>query len=240
MPDRIVRERELDAIVAYAAAVEPDSGSFRILDVGCGNGLTLSTLRERFPEAELAGIDYSAEMVELARSRGIPGCRIEAGDVRALGEDNASADLAVSERCVINLLDDQDQARALRELRRVLRPGGFCLFIEGFQEGIDNLNAARAEFGLEPIPVPHHNLFFEEARFRATIDGLFELREPSELGDDDLPPRNFLSSHYFMSRVVHAALARNDVRNSRFVEFFSFLPPVGNYASVQLCALQRI
>lgn len=237
-PDEVVREREIDAIIRYVALVDAAMARpLDLLEVGCGNGYTLGQLRERFPTSTLQGVDYSPEMIAISRSRGVERARFDVGDVRALSCEPNAFDIVLSERCVINLLDREHQLSALREIHRVVRPGGVCILIEGFEEGLDALNRARAEFDLSPIPMPFHNLFFDEAWFKATIEDLFV--EPA-YADDTLPKANFLSSHYFMSRVVHAALSRKDVRNSEFVRFFSFLPPVGNYASVQLRVLEKL
>jgi SAM-dependent methyltransferase len=241
MPDAIVREREVDAICRYLERFReaaPPIG--RLLEVGCGNGFLLSVLRERYPDLELVGIDYSEEMVALAQSRRLDRCDVARGDVRELEFESGAFDVVVSERCVINLLVREDQSAALAEVHRVLRRGGLCVLQEGFSEGLDNLNRARAEFDLDPIPMPFHNLFLHREWFDAVITGLFAVRGPRDFGDETLPDFNFLSSHYFMSRVVHAALTRKDVRNSEFVRFFSFLPPIGNYASVQLLVLERL
>ena len=39
----------------------------RILDVGCGSGMSTLALRNRFPEAEIVGVDLSADMLENAK-----------------------------------------------------------------------------------------------------------------------------------------------------------------------------
>lgn len=239
MPDDVVRARELDAVLRYVDWYAAEHPVARVLEIGCGNGILLQALRERFPTPTLVGLDYTPEMVDLARGRAIPRSAVDHGDVRAMTYDDETFDVVVSERCIINLMDRDDQARALREVHRVLRPGGLAVLIEGFRDGLDNLNAARREMALEDIPMPHHNLFFEKDWFLGTVGRLFHFIRPADTGDAAMPDFNFLSSHYFMSRVVHAALSRSDQRNSHFVRFFSFVPPVGNYASVQLYVVRK-
>ena len=238
MPDEIVREREIDAIVSYVEAASQIGNVSRLLEVGCGNGHMLATLRERFPSIELVGSDFSPDMIELANRRGIPNATLKTDDVRSLQESDGAYDVVVSERCIINLLDRDDQRDAIREVHRVLRPGGICILIEGFTEGIESLNRARAEFGLPPIPVPFHNLFFDQPWLESVTDGLFTRRNRGlrrrHTSEGKLPLEPLL-----ISRVLHAAISRNEIRNSEFVRFFSFLPPSGNYASVQLRVLQR-
>jgi trans-aconitate 2-methyltransferase len=51
----------------------------RVVDLGCGAGNVTAILRERFPSAEVVGIDGSASMLEKARAS-VPGCRFELGD----------------------------------------------------------------------------------------------------------------------------------------------------------------
>ena len=46
----------------------PDDGSVkRVLDIGCGPGNSTAVLRERYPHAEILGVDSSQDMVEAAR-----------------------------------------------------------------------------------------------------------------------------------------------------------------------------
>jgi len=52
----------------------------RIADLGCGPGNSTELLVERFPEADLIGIDNSAAMLASARER-LPGCRFELADI---------------------------------------------------------------------------------------------------------------------------------------------------------------
>ncbi len=61
----------------------------RAADIGCGPGNSTEVLRERYPEAQIVGLDSSPDMIEAARKR-LPGIAFEAGDIagwRDLGFD---------------------------------------------------------------------------------------------------------------------------------------------------------
>lgn len=110
------------------AAVEYVAAEVRarpILDIGVGAGRTTPLLRAI--SQDYVGIDYTAEMVEACRARH-PGVRVEHMDARDLGrlEDNHFA-LAMFSFNGIDAVDIVDRPRVLREVHRVLQPGG--LFI---------------------------------------------------------------------------------------------------------------
>ncbi len=91
----------------------------RILDAGCGSGRNMVELARLGP---VTGVELSKTSVLLARAR-------EAGDViegsvLAMPFDSDSFDLAVSLDVIEHLEEDLD---ALRELRRVVAPGGSLL-----------------------------------------------------------------------------------------------------------------
>ncbi|WP_114952850.1 class I SAM-dependent methyltransferase [Sphingosinicella terrae] len=241
MRDQITRGREVDAILSTLAYLEQNgSRKLRLLDIGCGNGYLLEQIRQRHADMELMGLEYTPELVEIARQRGVEGCEIVQGDVRDMPFENASFDIIVTERCIINVMDQQDQAKSIAEVARILRQGGHYICIEAFTDGLENLNAARGELGLEPNDMPYHNLWFDKGWFLDVIKAHFDVASlPSET-DPAYVPFNFLSSHYFMSRVVYPAVTRADiVYNSHFVSFFSFLEPRGNYCAIQFWLLQR-
>lgn len=92
----------------------------RILDIGCGPGNTLRRL-DRWGHA--FGMDFSMDALNFARSRGVR--RIFRGDSMALPVASESIDCVV---VLDNLEHVEDDDCALREIRRVLRPGGVFLF----------------------------------------------------------------------------------------------------------------
>jgi len=210
------------------------------LEIGCGNGYLLEKLRTRFPDVGLTGVDYSPDMVALAAQRSIENCRVHRADIGALEFEDASIDFVASERCIINLLERDAQYKAINELHRVLKPGGLMILVESFTDGLENLNRARNELGLPGNVVPHHNLWFDKTDFLATAGKVFDLVSNEELTREGLSTSNFLSSHYFMSRVVYPSVSKGEVLyNSEFVKFFKFLPPIGNFSPIQLFVLRK-
>src|SRR5205807_7795675 len=127
------------------------------------------------------------------------------------------------------------------ELARVLRAGGTMMLIEGFKEGLANLNLARAEFALGEIPEPTVNNWFTEERWLKAIKGKYV--EFSATESAQLAPQNFLSSHYFMTRFVHDAIRPENgkIRNTEFAKFFAqALPPIGDYSPLRIKYLRRV
>ncbi len=91
-----------------------------LLDVGCGTGRLLRSAARRWPDAHLIGVDPAPGMVAIARGL-MPQAAFESGTAEALALPDASIDVALS---TMSFHHWQDQAAGVRELARVLRPGG--------------------------------------------------------------------------------------------------------------------
>jgi ubiquinone/menaquinone biosynthesis C-methylase UbiE len=116
--------------VRRSLAAQPNE---QILDLGSGPGILACELaREVAPEGRIIAVDISADMNALATDRirdaGLSD-RIEVleGDALALPLPDASFDAAVSTQ-VIEYVEDVDAA--LREVGRILRPGGRLVLLD--------------------------------------------------------------------------------------------------------------
>jgi ubiquinone/menaquinone biosynthesis C-methylase UbiE len=118
----------LDAVGVHLESLGPfDCG----LDVCCGTGAAMALLRPRCRQ-RVAGIDFSQDMLEVARQRtadatGTASLEFVRGDVLAM-PFNAEFDLAVSFGAFGHILE-KDEPRFVGEIARVLKPGGRFVFI---------------------------------------------------------------------------------------------------------------
>jgi SAM-dependent methyltransferase len=104
-------------------------GRLRLVDIGTGTGTLAIEALARWSDASAIGVDQSQVMLDIAtdeaRQRGGPALvdrlELRVGDAERLPIDDATADLAVSS-FVIQLATSR--AGAVREIFRVLRPGG--------------------------------------------------------------------------------------------------------------------
>ncbi len=99
----------------------PDGGE--VLDIGCGTGVLTFAIAERKAGLHVMGLDRSKAYVTFAQSSNRFGDRVrfQVGDAQQLPFPNASFAAALS-LLVFNFVPDP--GKALREARRVVRPGG--------------------------------------------------------------------------------------------------------------------
>jgi ubiquinone/menaquinone biosynthesis C-methylase UbiE len=90
----------------------------RVLDLGTGTGAVARLLAERFPDAEIVGVDIAARMIEEARRKtDSPNVRFDVADAQRLPFQDAEFDLVT----LANMIPFFD------ELARVVAPGGHVL-----------------------------------------------------------------------------------------------------------------
>lgn len=243
--ERVVREKELDLITSFIRVVsnQRQGEDVHVLDAGCGNGYTLSELTNTFQDVQFSGLEMTPELLQIAEKRKLERCQLDIGDIRHAPYDDSSFDIIFTERCLINILDKKEQLDAMHEIARMLKPTGYYLMIECFNDGLENNNRARQEMGLDAISQAYHNLYFDKDVLLTDIRDTLVPVDPADVDPNvgmTLFPGNFLSSHYFVARVLHPLLTKGEwIRNTEFVSFFSFMPPVGNYAPVQSLIFKR-
>lgn len=122
------RRRAYRALLAAAHVQRGD----RVLDVGCGPGYFARMAAEAVgAEGSVVGIDAAPEMTVHANRKAsrLANCRFEPGTAEALAFDDGTFDVVVSS-LTMHHLPDEDRLPAVREMRRVLRPGGTLLLAE--------------------------------------------------------------------------------------------------------------
>jgi ubiquinone/menaquinone biosynthesis C-methylase UbiE len=93
-----------------------------LLDVGCGPGTITADLAGRITGGSVVGVDLPADVIAAAQTQfGSANLRFEVGDVYALSFADESFDLVYAHQVLQHL---GDPVAALREMLRVLRPGG--------------------------------------------------------------------------------------------------------------------
>jgi ubiquinone/menaquinone biosynthesis C-methylase UbiE len=99
------------------------------LDLGCGQGNTTRFLASVLDLAVCIGLEYDTALVDYAttRSDNPPGVRFQQGDATQLAFADASFDIVF---CRYLLIHMTDPVRVVREMMRVVRPGGYAVAFE--------------------------------------------------------------------------------------------------------------
>lgn len=113
-----------DLVLGWARDAGLDPGA--VLDIGCGTGKLLAAVADRWPGAVLHGVDPAEAMLAIAGQR-LPTARLGVGRAEDLPLPDGSVDLVFSTTSFGHWTDAE---AGLREVRRVLRPGGCVLIAE--------------------------------------------------------------------------------------------------------------
>jgi demethylmenaquinone methyltransferase/2-methoxy-6-polyprenyl-1,4-benzoquinol methylase len=120
----------------------PQEGGGIVLDLACGTGDIAIACKKRFPAVAVIGIDNSKEM--LASAKKMTGARIF-----LLQQDMCSLGIRSSSVAIVTggyaLRNAPDLAAALREIARVVKPGGLAAFLE-FSKSTGKISAVVHKF----------------------------------------------------------------------------------------------
>jgi 23S rRNA (guanine745-N1)-methyltransferase len=143
--DRVHRAGVFDPLVSALAALPFPAPLQSILELGCGEGFFLGHVAKAYRLKTSYGLDLSVDAVKLA-ARTLPQALILRADLlQALPFADASLDLVQSIFA----------PRPLAEIKRVLRPGGFALFVHPQADHWQELRAflPLARIGEDKLPV---------------------------------------------------------------------------------------
>ncbi|XP_066269497.1 S-adenosylmethionine-dependent methyltransferase Rv2258c-like [Branchiostoma lanceolatum] len=143
-----IRENEHKSLVSKFLPTIPglaealESG-IRVIDAGCGRGIATLTLAQHFPKSTFVGTDFSEEVIQWANEennkRGLANVTFQVHDLAKMPDDwSDSFDYVL----VWDVIHDQaDPEMALREIFRMVKPGGrFSMVdIKGHSDLADNM-----------------------------------------------------------------------------------------------------
>jgi ubiquinone/menaquinone biosynthesis C-methylase UbiE len=123
--------------VAQGCPKPADGEVHRVLDMGCGSGLSTTAYKERFPDAEVWGIDVGGPMVRYAHHEAVKK-NIDVHFAQRLAEDTKFPDNhfdIVSNFVMFHEVDAPAAKKIVSEIFRILRPGGVFNHADSQTEG---------------------------------------------------------------------------------------------------------
>ena len=176
MNDVYVRNEETKFILS---TIKRSKKKLKILDIGCGNGYTLSQI-SNLKRHHLFGMENNFSLYKISYNRLKKKAEISHGDIRVLKKNYLKKfDLIILQRVLINILVKSHQKKSLLNVINYLKKNGKLILIECFESGLKKLNNLRLRHGLKTINPKFHNRYLDEKMFK--IKGLKKLQENNQI-----------------------------------------------------------
>lgn len=183
---------------AVSAALAGRLTSARLLDIGTGTGRLLERLGQGRPGLALFGLDRSSGMLSVAH-RARTQLKLVRGTAEALPFPNESVDVVTT---TLSFHHWSDQAKALSEVRRVLRPGGAFALADVSIDDLPRWGPVRAlarDFFAHGLPLEDRHRLLQDAGLRVVeerrafhrrwVPLTVAERDPDQAELGDAPPR---------------------------------------------------
>lgn len=126
----LFRDHTHEIVQALFPTGVPEAGG-RLLEVGCGPGFYACRLSAEYPSLHTTGIDLSEALIRRAETRAaarqLTNCSFQQADAHSLPYPSGSVDHLVVSRLFLIVPDKEG---VMREIFRVLKPGGRCFIAE--------------------------------------------------------------------------------------------------------------
>ena len=232
MNDIYVRNEETKFILNH---IKGSKKKLKILDIGCGNGYTLSQI-VKLKKHSLFGMENNISLYNISYSRLKKDVEISHGDIRTQKKNFFKKfDLIILQRVLINILNKSHQKKSLSNVLKYLKKNGKLIVIECFDSGLKRLNHLRLKHGLNSIKPKFHNKYLDEKLFK--INSLKKIDENN----------SNLSKHFFNSRFLDEIYLKSKKKkkfafNSKFTKDLDqiILGLNDNYSHLQILLFKKI
>ncbi|MCJ8344562.1 class I SAM-dependent methyltransferase [bacterium] len=233
--DTYLRKLEIEAISSHLTE------NSKIIDVGCGNGFSTMEFAKHYPTSQFLGVDYASQMIKFAQEsqnkQDFPNLQFKEMDIlNANPSLFQSFDIAITERCIINLPKHELQVQAFQNLCQLVKPGGKILLSEETIQSYNNINNLRLEANLDPMSIQWHNLYIDFPKFIKDTQSIAKLEFEV----------NFSSSYYLATRYFKALLCKQLGLNpaedlqSDYHKYSSNLPILGDFGLLKLFVFTKL
>lgn len=123
--DWVSKENILQGLMLVGNFNEDD----KVLDVGCGTGKVACTVAPFVKEVH--GFDISKEMMSKIDLSKYPNLRLKEGSISSIDFSDESFDKVTARLILHHILDDRELDKSIKEIHRVLKPGGRIIISEG-------------------------------------------------------------------------------------------------------------
>jgi ubiquinone/menaquinone biosynthesis C-methylase UbiE len=169
----VMQEENFKRALIRQAHIQPGQ---QVLDLGCGTATLTVMVKQAHPDAVVTGLDGDPEVLRIGRSKaqkaGVT-LTLDQGMAYELPYTDASFDQVLSS-LMFHHLTTQDKQRAIKEVYRVLRPGGSFLIVDfGRPQGIWSRLVSPVMARLEEVADNHKGLLLTMLRlagFEAVTD----------------------------------------------------------------------